>query len=178
MVETLLDFRRMESGVRTFQMEETNLVELAKQVVDEFRHDDPRSSHTIEVDVEAKEGAKWMVHANRESLSLAFRNILENAIKYSPEHSKVRVALVCRDKFIGICVEDQGLGISKDEQRSIFQKFVRGSAARTLIVKGTGIGLTMANQIVRSHGGRVELVSEIGQGTRFTILLPLLNSQS
>ena len=80
--------------------------------------------------------------------------------------------MTLRGAFVGIAVEDEGPGIPKDEQRTIFQKFARGSAARALNVKGTGIGLTMADQIVRAHGGRLELDSEPGRGTRFTTLSP------
>jgi two-component system sensor histidine kinase VicK len=78
-----------------------------------------------------------------------------------------------RGNVVGIAVEDEGAGISKIERRQIFQKFARGSAAQLLNVKGTGIGLTMAEQIVRAHGGRLELESELGRGTRFTTLLPV-----
>ena len=88
------------------------------------------------------------------------------------------VALTCRDGFAAISVQDEGPGISKDEQRAVFGKFVRGAASRNLNVKGTGIGLTMADEIVRAHGGRLELVSEPDHGSRFTILLPLLDGSS
>jgi signal transduction histidine kinase len=77
--------------------------------------------------------------------------------------------------FTGISVEDRGPGIGSEEQRDVFRKFVRGSAARTLNVKGTGIGLAMADQIVKAHGGRLELSSEPGRGSRFTILLPTVS---
>ena len=69
-------------------------------------------------------------------------------------------------------MEDQGPGIPKGEQREVFRKFVRGEAARARNVKGTGIGLALADHIVKTHGGRLELASEPGHGSRFTILLP------
>ncbi len=97
---------------------------------------------------------------------------MDNALKYSPESSIVRVSVKSHGAFVGICVEDEGAGIPKAEQRDVFRKFARGAAARALNVKGTGIGLTMADQIVKAHGGRLELVSEPGRGSRFTTLLP------
>jgi signal transduction histidine kinase len=69
------------------------------------------------------------------------------------------------------------VGIPRQEQRDVFRKFIRGSSARKLNVKGTGIGLTMADQIVKAHGGRLELTSEPGTGSRFTILLPMQADQ-
>jgi two-component system phosphate regulon sensor histidine kinase PhoR len=72
----------------------------------------------------------------------------------------------------GISVEDHGAGITKQEQREVFRKFVRGTAARALNVRGTGIGLAMVDQIVKAHGGHLELTSEPGRGSRFTMWLP------
>ena len=70
-------------------------------------------------------------------------------------------------------MDDEGPGVSKAETEEIFRKFTRGAAATKMNVKGTGIGLTLAAEIVRAHGGRVELTSEPGRGSRFTTLLPL-----
>jgi signal transduction histidine kinase len=71
-----------------------------------------------------------------------------------------------------ISVVDHGPGIPKEEQQAVFRKFVRGASARKLSVKGTGIGLALASHIVKAHGGRLELASELGHGSRFTMLLP------
>jgi signal transduction histidine kinase len=175
MVENLLDFGRLESGRHTYHMEETSAVELARRVVGEFRD---RGTNRLELAGETFEPADGRIRGDRQALSLALRNLLDNAIKYSPESSVVEIGIECRDGFAGISVQDHGAGIPKDEQRAVFRKFVRGAAARSLNVKGTGIGLTMADQIVRAHGGHLELASEPGHGTRFTILLPLLDEKS
>jgi two-component system phosphate regulon sensor histidine kinase PhoR len=178
MVESLLDFGRMESGRHVYHMEETSAADLTQRVVGEFRERAAATTHRIELNATPEQDSsrgKWQVRADCEALSLALRTLLDNAIKYSPESSTVQVALEYCNGLAGISVHDQGPGIPKDEQRAVFRKFVRGAAARALNVKGTGIGLTMADQIVRAHGGRLELASEPGRGTRFTILLPLLN---
>jgi signal transduction histidine kinase len=73
-----------------------------------------------------------------------------------------------------IAVRDHGVGIPRREQRRIFQKFVRGSAARESDIRGTGIGLAMARQIVRSHGGEIAVDSEPGRGSTFTVVLPAI----
>ena len=105
-------------------------------------------------------------------MALALRNLIDNALKYSPESATVAISVVRRGDLAGISVEDRGPGISKEEQLAIFRKFVRGEAARERNVKGTGIGLALADQIVKAHGGCLELASEPGHGSRFTILLP------
>ena len=164
MVESLLDFGRIESGRRTYQMETTSTLDLARDVVEEVG-----SSRVV---LETSQ-ATTDVHADRDALALALRNLVDNALKYSPVESTVRVSVEARGDMASISVEDQGSGIAKDEQRKVFRKFVRGASASTMNVKGTGIGLTMADQIVRAHGGRLDLVSEPSRGSRFTILLPV-----
>ncbi len=164
MVENVLDFGRIESGRRTYQMETTTAADLARQVVEEV------ASPRVVLDASSTPSP---IRADRDALALALRNLVDNAIKYSPDVCPVRVSVQAQGAFTGISVEDQGAGIGKDEQRKVFRKFVRGAAAQSMNVKGTGIGLAMAEQIVRAHGGRLELVSEPSRGSRFTILLPV-----
>ena len=164
MVENVLDFGRIESGRRTYHMETTTAADLARQVVEEV------ASPRVVLDASSNPAP---IRADRDALALALRNLVDNALKYSPEVSPVRVSVQPRGAFAGISVEDQGAGIGKDERRKVFRKFVRGTAADAMNVKGTGIGLAMAEQIVRAHGGRLELVSEPPHGSRFTILLPV-----
>jgi signal transduction histidine kinase len=175
MVESLLDFGRMEAGRRTYRMEDANAAELAQQVVDEFREHSSIATHRLELQ---SSSSPLHIRADRDALALALRNLLDNAVKYSPEDSTVSVSVESHDSLAGISVQDQGVGIPKEEQREVFRKFSRGSSARKLNVKGTGIGLTMADQIVKAHGGRLELASEPGCGSRFTILLPVQAEQT
>ena len=179
MVENLLDFGRIDAGQRAYQFVDTDLAELVTQVVQECRHHTPSSAHRLLWQAMAPVAAESVrIRADREALALALRNLVDNAVKYSPDPSPVRVSIAPRGAFVGIAVEDQGIGIPKDEQRTIFRKFARGAAARAMNVKGTGIGLTMADQIVKDHGGRLELVSEPGRGTTFTTLLPIQPSHA
>lgn len=180
MVESLLDFGRMEAGQRTYQMEDTSATELAKQVIDEFREHVSSATQRIELQAAAPDRPSddFSIRADREAIALALRNLLDNAIKYSPESSTVRVAVQSRGAFTSISVADQGPGIPHTEQRDIFRKFVRGTAARALNVKGTGIGLAIADHIVKAHGGCLEVDSEPGRGSRFTIVLPAVSDRA
>ena len=184
MVESLLDFGRMEAGQRTYQMEDTSVAEVARQVVDEFREQVPGAAARVALDAPVDEQGDQgrtdgpRIRADREALVLALRNLLDNAVKYAPESSTVSLAVGSRDGFASLSVTDHGPGIPKAEQRHVFRKFVRGTTAATLHVKGTGIGLALADHIVRAHGGRIELTSEEGHGSRFAILLPMLRDHA
>lgn len=168
MVESLLDFGRIESGRRTYCLEETDAAALARQVMEEFRE---RGQGAGRLALQAPPVA-FPVRADPEAMALALRNLVDNALKYSPESSPVEISVALRGHLAGITVADRGPGIAREEQRAVFRKFVRGEAARALNVKGTGIGLALADRIVRAHGGWVELASDEGHGSRFTILLP------
>jgi two-component system sensor histidine kinase SenX3 len=88
----------------------------------------------------------------------------------------VRVDLAGKERHVEIAVTDQGVGIPRAEQRRIFEKFVRGSAARSSNIRGTGIGLAMARHIVRAHGGDITVESEPGRGSTFRVSLPFERS--
>lgn len=173
LVESLLDFGRLQAGKRIFDMRDTDITELARGVVDEFR--DRSSTDRLAWHAPA---SSVFVRADAEAIRLALRNLVDNALKYSPESGAVDVRLSCCGDLAGISVEDRGPGISKEEQRTVFRKFVRGEAARALNVRGTGIGLSLADQIVKAHGGCLELASDPGHGCQFTILLPMLSGKA
>jgi signal transduction histidine kinase len=101
-----------------------------------------------------------------------FWNLFENAVKYSPGCDTVWLSLSRRGPHVEIEVRDQGVGIPSSEHRRVFEKFVRGSTAREKNISGTGIGLAMARQIVRAHGGDITLESEPGKGSTFRVVLP------
>jgi signal transduction histidine kinase len=174
MVENLLDFGRMDSGRRTYEFSETDAVELVDHVAHEFADRSAVAARRIERSPLPSLGHTMIIHADREALALALRNLLDNAMKYSPDSSPVRVAVTALNGTVAVSIEDQGPGVSAQERREIFRKFTRGTAARNRNVKGTGIGLTMANQIVKAHGGRLELESEPGRGSTFTMVLPAM----
>ena len=167
LVESLLDFSRMEAGARPYRLEPLDAAELARTVVEEFRLEGAARDFTIECDTPA--GA--MVHADREALSQALWNLLDNAVKYSGPSRIVRVD-VEQGREVALRVRDRGPGIPASERTQVFRKFARGSAARVGNVRGTGIGLAMVRHIVEAHGGRVTLDSEPGSGSTFTIVLP------
>lgn len=169
-VESVLDFGRLESGRRAFELKDLDAVEVARDVAGEFTTVD---ANRLEL---STPGSAAMVRADRDALVLALRNVIDNALKYSsaPEPVTMTVSVDERNGEVHIAVRDRGPGMTPEEQRDVFNKFVRGSAARLLNVKGTGLGLAMVDRIVRAHGGRVDVESRpnLGTGSVVTIALP------
>lgn len=169
LVENLLDFGRIEAGRRVYRMEDTDAVSSVAHVVEEFRESGTTNGHQLDL---AASTGPLPIRADRDALALALRNLLDNAVKYSPESSTITISVRRENGFVGISVEDRGAGIPKQEQRQVFRRFVRGSSSRAMNVQGTGIGLAMVEHIAKAHGGRVEVESEPGVGSTFTIALP------
>jgi two-component system sensor histidine kinase SenX3 len=109
---------------------------------------------------------------DRELMEYACYNLLTNAVKYSPQNTEVTVSAVRDDAQIRIAVKDQGIGMDRKEVKQIFQKFYRTKKAEESGEAGTGIGLSIVQQIVEQHGGRIDVVSQPGEGSCFTLVLP------
>lgn len=167
LVESLLHFGRMEAGGHKYKFETIDAGLMAEQTAAAFERE---LANTRKIE-RAGESGCW-IRAEAEPLAVALRNLLDNAAKYSPPDTAVRVECARAGACVAIRVRDQGTGIPAGERKAIFEKFVRGSAAAALNVKGTGVGLAMVRQIVAAHGGEVRLESEPGRGSTFTILLP------
>jgi signal transduction histidine kinase len=168
LVEGLLDFGRFEAGAAVYRFETIDAGPFLSAIAGEFQERVAAQGYVVEINV--PDGA-LPIRADREALARAVWNLLDNAVKYSPECRTVWVDVERQGDHISIAVRDHGLGIPAHEQREIFNKFVRGEDSKTRRIKGTGIGLAMVRHIVQAHGGEILLASEPGQGSRFTLLL-------
>ncbi len=175
LVDGLLNFGRMEAGKIQYRFEPLDPAALVRDVVAEFRQEASKTGYHIELQ---DTGAVPPVRADRESLARVFWNLLDNAVKYSPDCHTVWVELAAADRQVLVQVRDHGLGIPPEEQKAIFGKFVRGAASHAAAIKGTGVGLAMAQQIVAAHGGSISVRSKPGEGSVFTVTLPSENGNT
>lgn len=134
-----------------------------------FQFSNLAKSKKIKIEYEKKD---IKISCDKDKITQALVNILSNAIRYSNEGSTIVIEEKLKDDKLSISIEDQGVGISEEDLPYIFERFYRADKSRTRATGGTGIGLTIVKSIVSSHGGEVKVESELGKGSRFTIILP------
>jgi signal transduction histidine kinase/tetratricopeptide (TPR) repeat protein len=170
LIENILDFSKIEAGMKEYEFEETDVAEMCRDVVSRFQEQDTDQEFTIESEV-AVDLPK--IFADKEAFPRALFNLLDNAVKYSGDSRKIQFRAWVDQNRIFLKVMDQGIGISKDDQDKVFEKFYRSGDIQNSTIKGSGIGLTIVSHIVEAHGGEVILESEPGKGTEVTIQLPI-----
>jgi signal transduction histidine kinase len=168
LVEGLLDFGQMEAGARDYRFATLDVAELARAVAAEFSAEHGAFGERLRVECGADTGT---IKADRTALECVIWNLLDNAMKYGGAETGVWLKTGREGGRVWIAVEDQGPGVPVPEQGRIFEKFVRGKAARDANLRGSGIGLAMVKRIVEAHRGKIELKSGDGQGCRFRIEL-------
>jgi signal transduction histidine kinase len=170
LINNILDFSRIEAGRKEYRFVRADVGAVVRDVVEAYRFPIEQLGFTLEVDL--AEGLPELM-IDPEALSRALINLVNNAIKYSPAEKRIRiVARQERDRVL-VSVADHGIGIPKAEQRRIFEKFYRVETSLVHTTKGSGLGLALVQHIVEAHGGRVEVASAPGEGSTFTLVLPL-----
>jgi signal transduction histidine kinase len=162
-----LDVQLLDGGTLVLVRTPFDLVELVREQAQLFFLQ--LSTHRLDIDVP---DAPLVVDGDRDRMSQVVGNLLSNAIKYSPEGGEIKITVRREGSDAVIAVSDQGVGIAPKDTERIFEKFFRTEeAART--VGGTGLGLAVAREIVTSHGGTLDVESEPGEGSTFSVTMPL-----
>ncbi len=166
LVSDLLDLSRVEVGAE-LQMASVPLAPLLTEAADRARP--VAEVKGIDLDVTSPD---VVIEADPSQLSMAVKNLVDNAVRYS-EGGTVHITSECRTGWIAVTVTDQGIGIPSTEIPRIFERFYRVDKARSRATGGTGLGLAIVRHVAENHGGKVEVSSELGVGSTFTLLLPL-----
>jgi signal transduction histidine kinase len=170
LLSNVLDFSKIEQGTRTYRFESASVEDVVRAAAEAMAFPLAQKGFDLRIDVEA---GLPRVRADKDALEQAVLNLLDNAMKYSGRNRELRLKLGRRDRMIGIEVTDSGVGISEEDKARIFGKFFRAPAAESQRIPGAGLGLTIVSHIAEAHGGRVEVSSRPGEGSTFSILLPL-----
>lgn len=171
LVNDLLDISRIETGKLQLNQEEVpDITELIQEVVDTFQ--ETTQTHTIQTDGQSRH--RLLIDPDR--INQVLVNLLSNAIKYSPQADTIVVGIRDTENEVEVWVKDFGIGIDKQDQPFIFNRFYRARQADQETFPGLGIGLYVSQQIIQKHGGYFQLASELGKGTTFTFALPALKT--
>jgi signal transduction histidine kinase len=171
LINNILDFSRIESGQKTYHFEEADVTEIVEETLKSF--DVRLNQNGFQVHLEMPETPLPLAKIDSAAIAQALVNLLDNAAKYSGEEREIKVRVAQKEGFITIAVTDYGVGIPVQEQEKIFEKFYRVSTGLVHDVKGSGLGLSIVKHIVEAHQGKVSVKSRQGDGTTFTIYLPI-----
>ncbi|HSH82845.1 MAG TPA: ATP-binding protein, partial [Herpetosiphonaceae bacterium] len=168
MLDLLLDIARIESGRLRLEQAPVDLGELIQRMVAEI--EPGLNQHTINYQ---PPDAPLIVHGDTVRLEQVFRNLLNNAVKYSPQGGIVEARVERQDSSVLVAVRDEGIGIASDALPYLFQRFYRAPQEDVQQLGGLGVGLYVVREIVTLHGGSVDVASAEGEGSTFTVALPL-----
>lgn len=174
LVQDIIELSRVQGKDVAVVGTDVDMNAVIAEAVDRTRM--PAQSKDITLAVGAAQPA--YVYGERAQLVTALRNLIDNAVRYSPENTQVGIGLSVTDGVVSVSISDQGDGLTPDEQDRIFERFYRVDAARSRHTGGTGLGLSIVKHIISNHGGEVTLWSAPKMGSTFTVRLPQLSNQT
>lgn len=165
-ISDLMDTTRIESGKMKFQQQSFDINELIQETAEEVQK--TSSFHKIEIQGKAKKP----VYGDKFRIGQVLTNLLSNAIRYSPDESKIIVAVIPGEKYVTCSVKDFGIGVPEDQHERIFERFYRVENLEEAIHIGLGLGLYIASEIIKQHKGKIWIKSKPGEGSTFFFTLP------
>ncbi len=169
LVQEIIDLSRLQSSDPLQKAFAVEVSEAIREAVSQAQF----SSEQRSIYLEVGETEDATVIGDRDQIVTAIHNLIENAVNYSPENTKVSIVTKRSDGVVEISVTDQGIGIAESDLARIFERFYRVDPARSRLTGGTGLGLSIVKHIALNHGGDVKVWSKVGVGSTFTLLLPI-----
>ncbi|MGD8779663.1 MAG: ATP-binding protein [Ignavibacteria bacterium] len=174
-VNTILNFSKMEAGKREFTFEENDLNDIVKKVIKTYSFHIRNKGFKVKFN---EVNGNLRVKADEEAVYEAIINLVDNAIKYSRDIKEIEITTGSVKENVFVEVKDHGIGVSDEDQKKIFEKFYRVPTGLVHNVKGTGLGLTLVKQIMDHHEGKIELKSELQKGSSFKLIFPHYNNSN
>lgn len=167
-VNRILTFAKIEANKRAYTFADFSVAALLREICDDYSHHFKQNGFECELGV--AHDKPFYIYADREAIYDAVVNLMDNAIKYSPNNKLLKISLVESSQETTISVADQGMGISKSYLEVIFEKFYRVTEGDLYTVKGTGLGLAIVKHIMQAHNGEVRVSSTLGEGSVFSLI--------
>ncbi len=168
-VNDMLSVSEIEAGSMTMRNDDIRLDALFADLTADFQQQAEEKQVKLNIDLPPK---LPVIQGDRDKLTISLHNLLGNALKYSTGGGEVTVTVSAEDGKLSVAFKDKGIGIDKDELEKVFDRFYRAKDSRVSHITGTGLGLPIAREIVRRHGGDIEVSSELDRGSTFTVNMP------
>ena len=168
-VNSILNFSKIEAGKRKYSFEKSDLNDIVTEALSSYEHQLKNEGFICRLNVDKE---LPLISADKEALSEAIINLIDNSIKYSTDKKQIDIITGIDKKYIFVEVIDYGVGISNEDQEKIFDKFFRVTSGQVHNTKGTGLGLSLVKHIVEAHDGNIVLKSKIGSGSSFRLNFP------
>lgn len=169
LMNQILDFRKIQNQKMKLLIEETDLIPLLQKVMNSFKLIAEEKNINYQLHSTVQSVYSWI---DRDKFEKIFFNLLSNAFKYTPADKSITVHITTKEKTIEIEVADEGIGIAVEKQHSLFQRF-ESLVKQNILQPSSGIGLSLVKEMVEMHHGTIDVISQPGIGSRFTVVLPL-----
>jgi signal transduction histidine kinase len=169
-IDNILDFSKIEAGRKTYNFADGDMAEVIEHVLASYRYQIVNSGFDVKTNIQPDLPP---VLIDRDAMAQAISNLVDNAIKYSGKVKQLSIKTEALGSDLSIEIADHGIGIPRAEQAKVFEKFYRVGNGLVHDVKGSGLGLSLVKHIIEAHKGTISVESDVGEGSRFTILLPL-----
>ena len=169
LIDNLIDSSKLEKNFYNLKRYNIEIIGLIESVVTSIEKYAKEKDISVIFDTNVEE---FECAVDPAAMDRVIMNLLSNAIKFSPKHGKILVYVQVKDEVIEISVKDEGIGIPKEEQKDIFNRFVQSFQNKKNEYSGSGIGLDLVNYLVKAHGGNIKLESDLGCGSNFIVTLP------
>ncbi len=173
MVNELLNLTAIETGNFTLRRAPVDVRTVARESLEAQREKAAEKKIALEGTTDGEGSSRDAVLADRDALMIIFGNLIENAVKYTPEGGRVTVRTAREGMYMNVSVRDTGIGMTPEERGKIFDEFYRARNELTANIPGTGLGLSLVRKLTEMHQGRVDVASEPGKGSTFTVSLPV-----
>lgn len=176
LINDLLDVAHIEEGKMKFEIKRQSIFPILKKVVEGFKLIADEKKISLSVKIPDESGFPDL-DIDTEKMGLALTNLLDNAIKYTPNGGRIDFSISQEQGAVRIAVQDSGIGIPKSQKNRLFSKFFRADNAASVQTSGTGLGLYMVKKIIDRHGGKIVVDSAEGKGTAFIITIPEISAK-
>lgn len=170
LVSNILSFSKIEEGKKIYKKERTDIAIWLKETIDNFKKENIESEFIVNTQLDNELS---FLYIDKDAMCQAIFNLLDNAAKFSRGKKEAEVTAEKNGSSVIIKIKDKGIGIGPDEKDKIFEKFYRGKSAVEFYIKGTGLGLTLVKYTIEAHNGQIDVGTESGWSTVFSITLPV-----